>query len=375
RPGARAARPARGRLRRRPAGGRGRSGAGRRRPGGRRRGRRRRGARAGRRGPRSPAPGRRRHPRQGQPGGRSGAGGRHSRRLGTGGGAGRVIALLLAAATALILSLVGTPLLIRVLRARNIGQLIREDGPSGHATKAGTPTMGGLAIVGSAVAGYVVGDLRPGSQGFQRSGMCLMLLIVACALVGFVDDYLGIRFQRNLGLNKRAKSAGQLVVAMAFAVLCIRWVGISTTKLSVARDLSVDLGGWGWGVWAVLIIIASANAVNLTDGLDGLASGSAAFVAAAFVIIAFWQGRHEAIYGVSSEEAIDVAVVAAAMLGACAGFLWWNAAPARIFMGDTGSLALGGGLAGLALLTRTQLLLPIMGGLFVLETVSVVIQV
>jgi len=285
-----------------------------------------------------------------------------------------VIALLLAAATALILSLVGTPLLIRVLRARNIGQLIREDGPSGHQTKAGTPTMGGLAIVGSAVAGYVVGDLRPGSQGFQRSGMCLMLLIVACALVGFVDDYLGIRFQRNLGLNKRAKSAGQLLVAITFAVLCIHWVGIST-ELSFARDLGIDLGGWGWGVWAVLIIIASANAVNLTDGLDGLASGSAAFVAAAFVIIAFWQGRHVAIYGVEPDSAIDVAVVAAAILGACAGFLWWNAAPARIFMGDTGSLALGGGLAGLALLTRTQLLLPIMGGLFVLETLSVVIQV
>jgi phospho-N-acetylmuramoyl-pentapeptide-transferase len=285
-----------------------------------------------------------------------------------------VIALLLAAATALILSLVGTPLLIRLLRARSIGQLIREDGPSGHQTKAGTPTMGGLAIVGSAVAGYVVGDLRPGSQGFQRSGMCLMLLIVGCALVGFVDDYLGIRFQRNLGLNKRAKSAGQLVVAVAFAVLCIHWVGIST-KVSFARDLGLDLGGWGWGVWAVLIIIASANAVNLTDGLDGLASGSAAFVAAAFVIIAFWQGRHVAIYGVEPDSAIDLAVVAAAVLGACAGFLWWNAAPARIFMGDTGSLALGGGLAGLALLTRTQLLLPIMGGLFVLETLSVVIQV
>jgi phospho-N-acetylmuramoyl-pentapeptide-transferase len=285
-----------------------------------------------------------------------------------------VIALLLAAATALILSLAGTPLLIRLLRARNIGQQIRGDGPSGHATKAGTPTMGGLAIVGSALAGYVVGDLRPASQGFQRSGVLLMGLIVGCALVGFLDDYLGIRFQRNLGLNKRAKSAGQVLVATGFVLACIHWVGIST-KLSFARDLDFDLGPWGWGVWAVLIIIASANAVNLTDGLDGLASGASAFAAAAFVIISFWQGRHGLIYGVSANEAIDVAVVAAAMLGACAGFLWWNAAPARIFMGDTGSLALGGGLAGLALLTRTQLLLPIIGGLFVLETVSVVIQV
>ena len=286
-----------------------------------------------------------------------------------------MIALLLAAATSLILSLVGTPLLIRVLRARNIGQLIREDGPEGHQTKAGTPTMGGVAIVVSAVAGYIVGDLRPGSQGFQRSGVALMALIVGCALVGFIDDYLGIRFQRNLGLNKRAKSAGQLLVAVAFVLLCVHWVGGVSTNLSFARALDLDMGAWGWGIWAVLIIIGSANAVNLTDGLDGLASGSSAFVAAAFVIIAFWQGRHGLIYGVSADHAIDLAVVAAAMLGACAGFLWWNAAPARIFMGDTGSLALGGGLAGLALLTNTQLLLPIMGGLFVLETVSVVIQV
>jgi phospho-N-acetylmuramoyl-pentapeptide-transferase len=286
-----------------------------------------------------------------------------------------VIALLLAAATSLILALVGTPLLIRVLRARNIGQLIREDGPEGHRTKAGTPTMGGVAIVSSAVAGYIVGDLRPGSQGFQRSGLALMGLIVSCALVGFIDDYLGIRFQRNLGLNKRAKSGGQLFVAVAFVLLCIHWVGGVSTKLSFAQPLDLELGAWGWGLWAVLIIIGSANAVNLTDGLDGLASGSSAFVAAAFVIIAFWQGRHGLIYEVSSDHAIDLAVVAAAMLGACAGFLWWNAAPARIFMGDTGSLALGGGLAGLALLTNTQLLLPIMGGLFVLETLSVVIQV
>ena len=284
-----------------------------------------------------------------------------------------MIALLLAAATSLVISLVGTPLLIRVLRARGIGQLIREDGPSGHHTKAGTPTMGGIAILSGALAGYVVGNLRPGGNGFEAAGLCLMGLLLGLGVVGFIDDYLGIRFQRNLGLNKRAKSAGQLVVGVAFAMVAVHWAGAST-HISFTRDLGFDLGPWGWGVWAVIIITATANAVNLTDGLDGLASGASALVASAFVIVAFWQVRH-AFYGVPPADALDLAIVAAAILGACAGFLWWNAAPARIFMGDTGSLALGGGLAGLALLTRTHLLLPIMGGLFVLETVSVVIQV
>jgi phospho-N-acetylmuramoyl-pentapeptide-transferase len=285
-----------------------------------------------------------------------------------------VIALLLSAATALVLALVGTPLLIRVLRAKGIGQLIREDGPSGHHTKAGTPTMGGVAILAGALAGYMVGSIQSRGSGFSRSSVCLLVLVFGMGIVGFVDDYLGIRFQRNLGLNKRTKSAGQLLVAMVFAALAVNWVGAST-KISFTRDLGLDLGPWGWGLWAVVIIAATANAVNLTDGLDGLASGSSAFVSAAFVIIAFWQVRHENFYGLRQAEALGLAVVAAALLGACAGFLWWNAAPARIFMGDTGALALGGGLAGLALLTRTDLLLPIMGGLFVIETLSVVIQV
>ncbi|MDQ3945333.1 MAG: phospho-N-acetylmuramoyl-pentapeptide-transferase [Actinomycetota bacterium] len=285
-----------------------------------------------------------------------------------------MISLLLAAATSLVIALVGTPFLIRLLRARGIGQLIREDGPSGHQTKAGTPTMGGIAILGGTVGGYLVGSLRPGGDGLSRPGLCLLGLVLGLGAVGFIDDYLGIRFQRNLGLNKRAKSAGQLVIAAVFALLAVRWIGVST-EVSFTRDLGLDLGGWGFAVWAVVIIIATANAVNLTDGLDGLASGASAFVAAAFVIIAFWQVRHGALYRVEPADALGLAVVAAAILGGCAGFLWWNAAPARIFMGDTGSLALGGALAGLALLTRTHLLLPILGGLFVLETVSVVIQV
>jgi phospho-N-acetylmuramoyl-pentapeptide-transferase len=285
-----------------------------------------------------------------------------------------LIALLLAAASSLMVALVGTPVLIRALRARGIGQLIREEGPQGHATKAGTPTMGGLAILGGTVVGYLVANLRPGGAGFHPAGVTLMALVLGMGTVGFVDDYLGIRFRRNLGLNKRAKSLGQLAVGAAFTVLALGWVEVPT-RMSFTRDIGLEMGEWGWAVWAVLVVIATANAINLTDGLDGLASGSTALVSAAFVIVAFWQVRHPGIYGLESSAALDLAVVAAAVLGSCAGFLWWNAAPARIFMGDTGSLALGGAVAGLALLTRTHLLLPVVGGLYVLEAASVVIQV
>lgn len=285
-----------------------------------------------------------------------------------------MIALLLAAATSLALALFGTPLLIEALHARGIGQLIQEDGPQGHHTKAGTPTMGGIAIVGSALGGYLIAHIRPGTLPFSRPGMALGMLILGLALVGFVDDYLSVVRRQNTGLNKRGKTAGQLVVATGFVLLALHWVDAST-HLSFTRDLNLDLGSWAWGVWALIVLISSSNAVNLTDGLDGLAAGSAAFVFAAFTIVAFWQVRHPEIYKLLTSDALDLAVIAAAMLGACAGFLWWNAAPARIFMGDTGSLAIGGAIAGLALLTRTHLLLPIFGGLYVIETLSVIIQI
>jgi phospho-N-acetylmuramoyl-pentapeptide-transferase len=164
------------------------------------------------------------------------------------------------------------------------------------------------------------------------------------------------------------------VIAVAFAWLALHWAHVKT-DLSFTRfdSTTIDLGNIGWIVFAVVVILAMSNAVNLTDGLDGLAAGSSAFAFAAFVVIGFWQFRHPAVYSVP--QALDLALVSSAMLGGCAGFLWWNAAPARIFMGDTGSLGIGAGLAALALLTNTHLLLPVIGGLFVLETVSVVIQV
>jgi phospho-N-acetylmuramoyl-pentapeptide-transferase len=284
-----------------------------------------------------------------------------------------MVAVFLAGGIALLVALIGTPLLIGWLHARGIGQQIREEGPQGHISKAGTPTMGGLMIVGAGVAGYLVAHLRPGTY-YSRGGLLVMMAIVGTGGVGLLDDYLKVSRQQSLGLNKRGKIAGQLVVAIAFAWLALHWAH-AKTALSFTRfdSTTIDLHNVGWIVFAVFVILAMSNAVNLTDGLDGLAAGSSAFAFAAFVVIGFWQFRHPGVYSVP--QALDLALVSSAMVGGCAGFLWWNAAPARIFMGDTGSLGIGAGLAALALLTNTHLLLPVIGGLFVLETVSVVIQV
>jgi phospho-N-acetylmuramoyl-pentapeptide-transferase len=282
----------------------------------------------------------------------------------------------MAAGAAFVIAIGGTPLLIRYLRARGIGAHIRDDGPfeHPHVAKAGTPTMGGLAIVGAAVVGYFVAHLRRGNVKFASAGWSLLFLIVGLALVGFVDDYLGVRAHRNLGLRKRGKTAGIVIVGGGFAALALQWVDVST-KLSFTRPLHTDLGTVGWFVWAVLVVYATANAVNITDGLDGLAAGSSILMFIAFVIIAFTEFRHPGIYEVLSAQALDLAIIAAAMMGACAGFLWWNAHPARIIMGDTGALAIGGAIAGLALLTRTVLLLPLLGGLYLVETLSVLAQI
>ena len=279
--------------------------------------------------------------------------------------------LLIAGGVSFLVALLTTPLLIHWLRAHGIGQQIREDGPDRHLTKAGTPTMGGIVIMAAAVVGYLAAHTL---GTFTNRGLIGLGAIVGASLVGFADDWIKVTRQRSLGLNKRTKSAGQLVVAVGFAVLCVANLHVDT-HLSFTRynSLGIQLGAVGWCIFAALVIYGSTNAVNLTDGLDGLAAGSSAFTFVVFTVIGFTQFKHLYIYG--NHAALDEAILASAMIGACGGFLWWNAAPARIFMGDTGSLGIGAAIAVLALLENVDLLLPIAGGLFVIEALSVIIQV
>ncbi|MFZ6005976.1 MAG: phospho-N-acetylmuramoyl-pentapeptide-transferase [Actinomycetota bacterium] len=279
----------------------------------------------------------------------------------------------MAAGLAGVTSIVGTKLLIEWLTAHRLGQPIHEDVPDGHTVKAGTPTMGGVAVVVAALVGYLAAHVRS-NLVFTRTGVLVMACIAGAGLVGLLDDWIKVRNERNLGLTKSAKTAGLLVVAIAFAVTTVLWTDVETT-LSFTRWNSPgwDLGTSGWCAWAVLLIYATTNGVNLTDGLDGLAAGSSMFVFSCLMVIGFWAFRHFDTYQIN--HALDIAVVAAAMVGACAGFLWWNAAPARIFMGDTGALAIGAGVAALALTLNVQLLLPILGALYVTESLSVILQV
>ena len=294
--------------------------------------------------------------------------------------------ILVAGGLSLLLALFGTPLAIRVFSRRGYGQLIREEGPAGHATKRGTPTMGGTVIVVASLAGYFAGNVATG-QVPSISGLLVMMLMTGLGVVGFIDDFIKIYKQRSLGLRSSAKLAGQAVVGAVFAALVVlpRFAdGFDITPadahLSFLRDFGPALGLAPFVLWIVILIAGTSNAVNLTDGLDGLATGSACLVLAAYVLIGNWQLRNDCAAFLAPRcypvrDPLDLAVVAAAVLGACFGFLWWNAPPARIFMGDTGSLALGGVLAGLAVCTKTQLLLAILGGLYVVIALSVIIQV
>ncbi len=292
--------------------------------------------------------------------------------------------ILVTAGVSLILALFGTPLAIRVFTRRGYGQLIREEGPAAHATKRGTPTMGGTVIVVASLIGYLVGH-ETTSDPMSASGLLVLMLMTGLGFVGFIDDFIKIYKQTSLGLRSGAKLAGQAVVGALFALLVLRYAdGYDLTPadahLSFLRDFGPSIGVAPFVLWIMFMIAGTSNAVNLTDGLDGLATGAATLVLAAYVLIANWQLRNDCTAALAPHcypvrDPLDLAVVAAAVLGACFGFLWWNAPPARIFMGDTGSLALGGALAGLAVTTKTQLLLAILGGLFVVIALSVIVQV
>ena len=298
--------------------------------------------------------------------------------------------VLIAAAVGLIVSILMTPLAIKAFRRQGFGQEIRDDGPESHLAKKGTPTMGGTVMVLATVLGYLVAHLfliNQEGRGVTATGLLLLFLLIGMGTVGFLDDYLKIRHRRSLGLNKTAKLVGQLVIGLTFAVLALVEDGadgtaVATTTVSFVRDIApLTMPAFVFCAVAYLFIAGFSNAVNLTDGLDGLAAGCSAMVFAAYVIISFWQFGHDCSSALAIEgcytvrDPLDVTLVAAAAMGACLGFLWWNTSPARIFMGDTGSLALGGLMAGLAIVTRTELLLVVLGGLFVAVTLSVVIQV
>jgi phospho-N-acetylmuramoyl-pentapeptide-transferase len=295
-------------------------------------------------------------------------------------------AILFASAFGLFFSLVGTPVLIRILARHGYGQMIRDDGPQAHHSKRGTPTMGGIAFILATLVGYALTHLIMGTKP-TMSGLLVLFLFAGMGLVGFLDDYIKIVKQRSLGLRAKAKMAGQLIVGIVFAVGALRFpdpagTTPASTKLSFVTDFGWSLGPVLFAIWALFMILAMSNGVNLTDGLDGLATGASVMVFGAYVFIGIWEyGQNCAAQATAGAQCyqvrdpLDLAVVAAALMGACFGFLWWNTSPAKIFMGDTGSLALGGALAGLAICSHTEMLLAILGGLFVLITLSVIIQV
>jgi phospho-N-acetylmuramoyl-pentapeptide-transferase len=301
-----------------------------------------------------------------------------------------MLAILLGGGVALLISLLGTRVAINLFTQWGYGQEIRDDGPTSHHTKRGTPTMGGVVIMLATVVAYFVAKLVTRDLP-SASALLLLFLFVGMGLVGFLDDYIKISKQRSLGLRSKAKMVGQTVIALIFGGLALspwmkdhRGQAPASQHLSFIRDIGlVTLPFVVVLVLIWLIVTATSNAVNLTDGLDGLATGASVMVFGAYTLVNIWQnnqwcersGLDQPGLCYQVRDPLDLAIVASAITGACFGFLWWNASPAKIFMGDTGSLSLGSALAGLAILTRTEMLLMILGGLFLVETLSVMLQV
>jgi phospho-N-acetylmuramoyl-pentapeptide-transferase len=291
--------------------------------------------------------------------------------------------ILIAGAFALVFALFGTRVLIRILAGKGYGQIIRDDGPSSHHIKRGTPTMGGIIFILAAVFGYLVAHLVTGNS-VTESAVLVIGLVVALGFIGFLDDWLKVSRQNSRGLPGRYKLLGQAIVAAVFGYMGLQFVDSDSLApisqyLSGVRETTIYLGSGLAIVWIVIMVMSASNGVNLADGLDGLATGASIMTFLAFVLIGVWEfgqscALNDAAGCYAVRDPLDLAVLAAAFAGGCTGFLWWNTAPAKIFMGDTGSLALGGAIAGLAATLRVELLLIPLGGLFVIITLSVLIQ-
>ncbi|MBB5867537.1 phospho-N-acetylmuramoyl-pentapeptide-transferase [Allocatelliglobosispora scoriae] len=306
-----------------------------------------------------------------------------------------MLSLVVAAAVAFAFALVCTPLAARGLVRLRAGQPIRDINPAAHQVKRGTPTMGGLIFVVGTVLAYLAGHMvmnaLPAAQivpsGMTITGLVLLGLMVFCGGIGFVDDFLKVTKKNTAGLSGRWKLVLQLVVGTGFGVVALGFPNaagwsVSGTRLSFVREISwLDVGQVGAVLVFIAIVMAATNAVNLTDGLDGLATGTSIIVLSAYGLISFWQYQHwcgapamQSAFCYQARDPLETALVAGGAAGALLGFLWWNTSPARIIMGDTGSMALGGLIAGEAVATRTVLLLPVLAALFVIITMSRIIQ-
>lgn len=313
-----------------------------------------------------------------------------------------MVNVMLAGGMSMAVALLCTPWFITYLVRHRYGQFIRDD-LTHHHVKRGKPTMGGAVIIGATLVGYfgshallvlldATGVLEMSLGGPSLSALLVLFLLTGLGLVGFLDDYTKIRKERSLGLTSGQKLAGQAVITVIFALAALlvsdeQGRSPASSAVSFIRDTRLDLAFAGpvvglilFILWANVLIAGASNGVNITDGLDGLATGASVMVFGAYTVISMWQFNQNCriapgpnCYNIS--DALDLAVVSCAIAGACFGFLWWNASPAKIIMGDTGSLSLGAALAGMAILTHTQLLLVILGGLFVIITASVIIQV
>jgi phospho-N-acetylmuramoyl-pentapeptide-transferase len=304
-----------------------------------------------------------------------------------------VRAILVAGGLGMFFTLFATPAFIWLFKKLQWGQFIRDDGPQSHHTKRGTPTMGGIVIISGSLIGYFVAK----AVNFEVpsiSALLALFMMVGLGLVGFLDDYIKTHKQRSLGLTGWAKMAGMLVVSLIFTYFALRrpddnLILPASHNISIFRDTDFSFlevfggvaGSILLAIWIYLLVAGTSNGVNIADGLDGLATGASIMAIGSYVLVGFWQFNQSCSTVVDNlsncytvRDPLDLAVVASAVVGALIGFLWWNTSPAQIFMGDTGSLSLGGVLAALAILTRTELLLLLVGGLFVMVTGSVIIQ-